>query len=208
MSTRVFPSLPGMILKSREPYFEVAVQKTLGGKEFRSTWWTQPRTRYTLVWDYLRGDANAEFQTLAGFFSRHLGQWDSFLFQDPEDYTVTSHYFGKGDGITTSFQLQRTLVQTADLPAPSSRAYWPANGDGYEPVFELNGTPTIVGGSGPSFPGQGIVTFSSAPGAGALLQWTGNYYKRCKFADQGLPMDRAFAQLWQTREIVIETVIP
>jgi hypothetical protein len=71
------------------------------------------------------------------------GVFDTFLFVDDEDDDVVTHNFGVGNGSTTDFQLQRTLVATADLPAPASRSYWPILGDGYEPIFDLNGSPSI-----------------------------------------------------------------
>jgi hypothetical protein len=52
----------------------------------------------------------SEFQQLAGFLSQHSGSLDNFLWQDPEDNSVTDHGFGVGDGVTTAFRLQRALL--------------------------------------------------------------------------------------------------
>ncbi len=147
MSNLVFPysRLPGVKINvKRRPMFKTQVQESISGKELRASWWTYPRYKYTLSFEGLRAaNAYQEFQTLVGFIGRHLGQFDSFLFQDPEDNAVTAHPFARGNGITAAFQLQRSLVPAASLPADVSKTFWPNYGDGYEPIFDLNGAPTI-----------------------------------------------------------------
>jgi hypothetical protein len=112
VSNLIFPSsLPGFGLKiTREPYTNVQVQRAVSGRETRYTWMSAPLYRYHLQLDFARTAATyKELQALAGFFVRHFGQLDSFLFTDPEDCTVTDHGFGVGNGATAVFQLQRTL---------------------------------------------------------------------------------------------------
>jgi len=112
VSSLVFPSsLPGFSpVVTREPYSKTVVQEGLSGKEIRSTWWSSPRYRYRVGFEFLRSAAAyAELQQLAGHFARHFAQLDSFLFTDPDDCSVTDHGFGVGNGSTTTFQLQRTL---------------------------------------------------------------------------------------------------
>lgn len=109
MSSLIFPTaLLGCIVEGREPYVESQIDTSTGGREYRSTWWTQPRWRYRLKFDVLRSVGRTELQALTSFFGRHFGSWDSFLIVDPEDNQVTDHGFGVGDGATTGFQLQRT----------------------------------------------------------------------------------------------------
>lgn len=175
MSSLVLPTLPGLKMNvQREPYWRVNTRETLTGKELRSTYWSYARIRYRLDYALLRANSLLEFQKLFGFISRHAHQWDSFLFTDPEDNSVASHYFGVGNNSTTSFQLQRTLVADADLAAAASRSYWPVIGDGYEPIFEMNGAPSIfIAGALQSLNvgytlglTTGIVTFTLPPPSG------------------------------------------
>lgn len=214
MSSLVFPTLPGCDIKvSRAAMHQVARQQSIGGKVWMSTWWSAPLYRYTLTFNFLRSASTYnEFQKLFGFFARHLGPLDSFLWVDPEDYTLTAHPFSKGDGTTKTFQLQRSLVPSADLPATSSRAYWPSSGDGYEPIYEpdtatdtvyVNGTPTTI-----THGANGQITFTTAPASGAILTWTGTYKKRVRFASDTLSADRLVSQVWQAGSLTLESVKP
>jgi hypothetical protein len=89
------------------------VQEAASGKEWRTTWYSHPRYRYTIDFDFMRtATAYRELQELFRHLTAHQGAWDSFLFADPEDSVVTDHGFGLGDGATVAFQLQRTLLST------------------------------------------------------------------------------------------------
>ena len=112
MSNYVFPmALPGIGLKlSREQSVNVTVQESASGRELRSTWWSQPRTKYKLSIDFLRStSALMELQQVLRFFVARLGMWDSFLIADPEDNAAAACGFGVGNASTLAFQLQRTL---------------------------------------------------------------------------------------------------
>lgn len=118
MSNLIFPStLKGFDIKvGRSPVFGTLVQTATSGKELRASFEAWPRYRYTLQLNFVREAGFSikalqdETANLNRFFQIHLGSWDSFLFQDPLDYTVTGMGFGVGDNTTTAFQLQRTLA--------------------------------------------------------------------------------------------------
>ena len=109
MSTLLFPTwIPGFGIDiKREPYAPVVVSTSASGKELRSSWWYQPRYKYQVTFELLRGTTQLEAQSLWNHYVRHFAQIDSFLLVDPDDNAVTSHGFGTGDGSTTAFQLQR-----------------------------------------------------------------------------------------------------
>jgi hypothetical protein len=115
VSNLLFPQLAGLDIKiNRTPLYNTIVNEALSGREYKHTWWTYPRTRYALDFNVLRTDSSLaaraqEWQAAVGFFMRHIGQGDSFLFADPDDNVVSDHGFAAGDGSTTAFQLQRTL---------------------------------------------------------------------------------------------------
>jgi len=213
VSNLIFPStLPGCVLTGREALDDDAlIEESLSKRELRSTWSTYGRYRYEFTFSVLRSaTAFVEYQKVLGFRSRHRGTLDSFLLTDAEDNTVTAHPFGIGDGVTTSFQLQRTLVASTDLAAAASRAYWPTMGDGYEPIWDVNSAPAIYKdtGGGPvlqvlsvdyTLPGLGTVTFTAAPAANAILTWTGTYYRRVRFESASLPTGRIVSGLWSAK---------
>lgn len=213
MSNLVYPTLPGQALAiEREPIWKEDVQETNGGQEIRSTYWTYPKWRYTLAYDWLiAGGTKRELDTLHGFLARHAGRTDSFLFKDPDDNALTAHPFGVGDGATLAFQLQRTQVSSGDLAGAASRAYWPNYTDGYEPVFEFEGTPTIyVAGvlTAPASIGStGLVTFSGAPANGAALTWSGVFYRRVRF-DDSIPANRVLPTFYKAKKVVLVSVKP
>lgn len=227
VSNLVFPStLAGFdIAITRAAIDSVRVDESqLSNVERRSTWSTFPRYRYNVAFNILRADSimaaaarNREWQKLFGFVQRHATRLDSFLFVDPDDNQVASHFFGKGDGSTLSFQLQRTLVDDSDLAAAGSRTYWPGFSDGYEPIVELNGTPAIYKdtGAGPvlqtlttqyTLPGSGAVQFVAAPAAGALLSWSCSYYRRVRFDMDAVSATRVAQSMWEAKSIQLISV--
>lgn len=209
MSSLVFPTLIGRRPNiSRTAVYATGVQEAVSGVEYRANWRSRPRTRWGLEYEVLRSDlTNAEWQKLVGFFERHAGAYDSFLFTDPEDSTLTTqHNFGLGDGSTVDFQLQRSLLPSSLWSSPIK--FWPDFGDGFEPVTALNGAPAIYKAGvlqtvstdyaiGPT----GVVTFVVAPGSAVAVTWTGSYYWRTRFATDALETQRIVQGLWESRRV-------
>jgi hypothetical protein len=177
------PPLGGYI-DSREPFSEVSIDTSAGGKEVRSTWWSAPRYRWRIVVETLRSDAGsrADWQTTWGHFARRFGQLVVFGLIDTSDSAVLTHPFGLGDGATTTFQLQRSVLTPGVTPA-----FWPSYADGFEPIWApivtglsiyVDGTlalPLAMDPNEYSLSSSGLVTFAAAPAIGAVLTWTGNY---------------------------------
>lgn len=208
MSALVFPTLLGMTVISRERVDSVSIFETASGKEQRLGRWAAPRYRYKLGFGggFLRSAAAyAELQALEGFAARMRGRLDTFLWSDPEDSAVTAHPFSVGTGSLTTFQLQRSLVPDASLPAAASRNYWPVIGDGYEPVYDLASVPSIYvdgvlktgGGTHYTLTTNGTVAFVAAPAVGAVLSWTGAYWKRVRFDSDSMSVERSLPGLWK-----------
>lgn len=189
MSNLVFPTLPGLTFGvTKTPTWSTRVQTAVSGKELRAAFWSLPIWQYTLVYEFLHADSRAELQTLLGFFNARQGKFDSFLFNDPDDNTVTGQSFGTGDGATTAFQLVRTL------------------GGVTEPVKDLNGAAQIykagvLQGSGYTVSSTGLVTFTTAPTAGAALTWSGSYYWRVRFDMDALEVSKFMALLWDAKTV-------
>gem|GEM_PF-689500 len=115
MSNQIFPALPGIGIEvKRTPVYATTIQTAASGKELRASWWSYPRWNYEIPLNFARMSGFSaqtvydEMQSLAGMFADHQGRWDSFLFTDPADSTVSGMGFGVGTGSATTFQLQRT----------------------------------------------------------------------------------------------------
>jgi uncharacterized protein (TIGR02217 family) len=199
VSNQVYPTLPGLDFGvTRTPTWKTDVKTTPSGREFRGAQMTSALYTYTLVYEFLRDTSvYPEMRTLMGFFNARQGSFDSFLFNDPDDNTATLSLFGTGDGVTTAFQLLRTLGGTA------------------EPVYDLNGTATILVNGTPRALGTdysinttGGVTFNVAPPLGSPVTWTGAYYWRVRFTDDTLELGKFMATFWEAKKVTFITVKP
>lgn len=126
MSNAVFPSLPGITMNVyRRPMWSTKTLVSASGKEARTSLYSYPRYKYTLEYEFLRSDSNAELQTLVAFYNSRQGSFDSFLYTDPDDNSVTAQQFAIGNGSTSVYQLTRSF------------------GGYLEPVFDFNGAPQV-----------------------------------------------------------------
>lgn len=197
MSNLIFPALDGLRPNpSRTAIWKTGIKESASGKELRAARMSAPRWRYSLSFDVLRETSGyTELQQIVGLFNQCRGSWDNFLYRDPEDCTVTGQQFGTGDGTRTQFQLVRS---------------W---GAFVEPVTALNGTPAIyragnLQGSPVNYTisPDAIVSFSSPPGIGEALTWTGNFYWRCRFTRDELEYERFLEDLYEARRVEFITV--
>lgn len=191
MSNAVFPNLPGLAWSvAKAPQWCTKIQSAVSGRELRAAFRSSPLYKFSLSYEVLReASAYQELQTLMAFFNARQGSFDSFLYTDPTDSTVTAQGFGSGNGATVAFQL--------------SRAY----GGNVEPVTNINGTPSIyVAGvlktSGVDYTiGSGLVTFAVAPANAAALTWTGAFYYRCRFMADEQSYENFMYQLWSLKQL-------
>lgn len=202
MSNLVFPSLPGLKWSSfRTPMWSNTVKTTDSGREFARAAWSSPRWAYRLQYEFLRADSNAELQQLVGFFNKHRGNFDTWLFLDVDDSTALDQQIGTGDGVTTQFQLLRSY------------------GGFFEPVYEPfttgPGVPAIkVGGTlktaGTDYTigANGVVTFAAAPASSSAITWSGSFYWRCRFKQSQVELEQFMRQLWSARSIEFTTRKP
>ena len=157
-----------------------------------------PRYKFKLSYSFLRqGGALNDLATLVGFFNARGGDFDSFLFTDVDDCTVTAQGFGTGDAATTQFQLVRGF------------------GGFVEPVFDVNSAPLIYVngalktlGSDYTLSAAGLVTFAAAPGAALAITWTGTYYRRMYFAQSTAEFSKFMSNLWELKTVELESWKP
>lgn len=174
MGNSIFPTLAGRGFDMvKAPEFSTIKHRAASGYEYRAALFVYPLYTFTLKYDLLRDDTvNNELKQMVGFFNSRQGSYDSFLYTDPSDSSVTAQNFGTGTGSQTAFQLIR------------------AYGGFAEPVNNVNGAPNIyVNGvlktltTDYTISATGLVTFVVAPPNGQPVTWTGNFYYRCRFVN-------------------------
>lgn len=197
MSNLVLPSFPGLSWGvQRRPVWSTTVKTSVSGREYRRQNYTYPRWKYKLSYEVLRARPSLqEMQTLAAFFNKHSGSFDSWLYKDPDDHVVSGQQIGVGNGTNTFFQLVRSF------------------GGFTEPVTEPDATLGVtVYVNGVSVPGNfnstGGVTLLSAPAAGAVVTWTGEFFWRCRFLADELDFEQFMYQFWKLGTLEFITVKP
>lgn len=192
MGNAVLPDLIGLKWDIKmSPQFSTRIQRSVNGTELRTALMAYPLWIVSLAYEVLRDDiANNELKQLAGFFMSRLGSFDSFLYSNPDDHTVTIEQFGIGDGATVGFQLTRGYGGFA------------------EPVMNLNGAPSIyVDGvlktltTHYTISATGYVTFVTAPASGKAMTWTGNYYWRVRFTHDSAEFSQFMKNLWELKKL-------
>lgn len=217
MGNAVFPSLPGLEWKTkRAPTFKTLVHEAVSGRETRVGLWAYPRYRWTLSYEFLRSDTvNAEWQTLMSFFLERKGSYDSFLFQDPDDYTVTGQLIGYGDGTTTQYSVVRTIGSYTE-PCPDIMGIPMIYVDGI-----IQGVNALVDGSGNyvvdgdgnvitdgttptsqwTISTAGVITFSQPPPVGAPITADFSYYWRVRFVEDEAEFEYFMYKFWAAKKI-------
>lgn len=165
----------------KSPNFNTLRQKGPAGINAGIALKPYPTWDFEFSLDHVTGHEHTASSVVAQFlgtFMATAGGANLFLFTDPQDCSVTGAQFGTGDGSSKSFQLSRNIFGYPDI------------------IQNTNGTPTIyVGGTltaPASINGTGVVTFNSAPGAGAALTWTGSFRFLCRFAEDTIDSARSF----------------
>lgn len=123
MGNSIFQPPAGLAweIKKRPRYSSLTTNTFSGKGQIRLAKQIFPIWEYEMNWDYLTGSeqsatgANAGLQQLMGFFMAKQGSFDSFLFSDPNDNSVTAEQFGTGDGTSTAFQLSRFIGGGFDI---------------------------------------------------------------------------------------------
>jgi len=196
MSNEVLPHYIGQkITVERRPVWSTRKAWAVSGKRRAVQERAYPLWEIELSIEALRekasdGSALNEPQNMTGFYNRHGGGFDSFLYTDPDDNAVTDFQFGVRDGVTTQFQLLRSI-----------------GFGGYaflEPVQNVNVLGNIksngVAITSPTdytISATGLVTLAAPGTNGHALTWTGSYYWRVCFKDDELPFRRIYKGIWE-----------
>lgn len=195
MSTLVFPTLSGLSWSVfKTPMWSTSTMKSVSGRELRLANYSYPIWKFKLSYEVLRAQPLfVELQSLMSFFNRVQGQFDTFLYSDPSDYTATAQYIGTGNGTTTTFQLMRTLGAFVEpVTAP----------DITHCTIYVNGSPVTATTSAAT----GLTTLASAPTAGQTVTWSGQFYFRCSFLDDYIDFENFMLDLWSAKSVQFKSV--
>jgi uncharacterized protein (TIGR02217 family) len=196
MSSARFPSLPGLGWSvHKKPIFSTRVAKHVSGREVRAALYAYPLYEFDLTYELLRAGAEAELQTLMGFYLQRQGQYDTFLYQDPTDCEAVAQVLGTGDGRTTVF--------------PFIRAF----GGWVEPVGSVDAVSAVrVGGvtqpTGWSLQAPNALVFAAAPAVGVQVSADFSFSFLCRFLDDTHDYENFMNQLWSLKNCKLRSVKP
>jgi uncharacterized protein (TIGR02217 family) len=198
----------------KSPVYNTVIQKVATGRGSASVSLSPfPTWAFEFDLDSIQGNEALATSTVSKFLGAYMacgGRNGLFLFTDPQDNqvsytnsamlnTASSTMATTGDGTTTTFQLCRTIGGVAQA---------------LDEIQNVNGTITVkVNGTSTtafSLSSTGVITFTTAPAAGASLQWSGGFYFLCRFAEDTLDSTRTFTantglDLWDISSIKFQS---
>ena len=176
------------------PEFNTSVTTTFAGFEQRNVNWQKARGR----WDVSTGLKNkADMEALQAFFRARFGKAHGFRFKDWSDYQAVAQNLGTGNGTQTTFQLLK--LYSSGGYSYSREIKKPVSGT---VKIYLN---SILQSSGFTIdPTTGIVTFSTAPGAGGNVSADFDFDVPVRFDTDALAVraDGPGIFVWDTIPIV------
>jgi uncharacterized protein (TIGR02217 family) len=195
MSIAILPSLSGLGFDVvRSPVWDTTIQQAISGKETRIAKQTYPRWKWELTYNVLRSNATyGELQQLAGFFNQRQGMFDTFLYADADDNSVTGQALGTGDGSTQSFQLIRAFGSFIEpVLAPNVITHVYVNG-----AVQSSGSYAITSWGSAS---PGILTFTAAPAVSAAITADFSYYFPVRMSADSVSFNLFLSQYYRTKK--------
>ena len=195
MSSVIFPVFRGLQWNVKKiPQFSTQVQQAVSGRESRIQYMLYPMYTFKLSYSVLRAAAAySELQKMMGLFLQMRGAFDSFLYTDPDDASVTDQQFGTRDGTTVAFQLLRTFG------AGGFTFIEPVQNVNALTNIKSNGV-TLASPADYTISNTGLVTLAAGGTAGHALTWTGTYYYRVRFKEDVAEFNQFMKNLWDFRK--------
>ena len=186
---------------TKTPNWATRIQRSVSGKELRSSDYVLPLWNFIIRWEVLRdrwdvrmgtGRLQDELRAVWDFFNNQVGADLPFAYYDVSDNTtrfnpVTPNTitFAIGDGVNSSFQMASALL------AP------------VVPLAIVSATP-----AGPyvlnTYTGE--ITFSSPPGLGVSIGADFSYYYRLRF-DDSLSAENFAYQFWEMKQLTMVSAL-
>lgn len=202
MSTESFPVMPGIKWNvTKTPAFNTKIAETQSGREIRVSSRAYPVWEFALSYEFLRAGAEAELQSLIGFFLSRRGSWDSFLYVDStEPNSLTQEVLGTADGVEKTFQCTKTLggfTEPVGYVDPATVQVYLQQGETTNEIltgWTLNSKMQIV--------------FDSPPADGAIVKATYTWKYRVRFNQDEAEFSNFMYELWELRQITFKTDRP
>jgi uncharacterized protein (TIGR02217 family) len=123
--------------------------------------------------------------------------YDLFLFDDPTDDTVAGQPIGTGNSSTQTFQLVRSMGGCAEpMIGPNTVSGIFFNGVLQSPAGYAVDADT------------GLVNFTTPPPTGQSITADFTYRFRVRFADDTAEFENFMYQLWQLKQIKLQSALP
>ncbi len=182
----------------RRPYFSTIVNTAASGLEVRIGNYLYPLSEWDLLFEWLQSEPlNQVWQTLYGFYVSQFGKFGAFLYDDKTDNTTSPDPLNPtpsviiADGVTTAYQIGRCM------PAGSTQ--------GFEPLFDINGTPTITPG-GYTLSPTGLIDYGGPLPVGTQIKMDFKYRWRVRFAEDDLEFSNFGRYFWEAKKITLRQV--
>ena len=141
------------------PEYATDVVVSSSGYEQRNVNWAQARARYNVAHGV---KTKAQLDALIAFFRARKGRAYGFRFKDWTDYQASLQTLGTADGIATQFQLMKNYVSGSILEPRTIKKPVAGTVQVYKnAVLQTSGVSVDTT--------TGLVTFSTAPAAGAVI---------------------------------------
>lgn len=192
MSDVLFPDLRIGYDLTRKPMFNTKIMTSVNGRELRASYQAVPKYEFSLTLPGLQ-ERKGELQAIEDFFIARRGAFDSFLFKMPWDNEYECTF--NGDGTTTSFQLYKGQLPLGNTETFESEDPLMWNEDLDTPMWtDLNAR---MWDMQYSVSKKGILTLPVPLAAGDSVTVKGNFYYRCRFADDGQAFTLFSYRLWK-----------
>jgi uncharacterized protein (TIGR02217 family) len=196
MSNDTFPVLPGLMWDSEmTPVLSTQVVEAASGVEARAGRRPYPRWRFLVSFEILDGGDPAELQQLLGFFCRHGGARESWLYRHPRFNTCVNQGLGTAPGGVPAFQLRRAFGGFSE----------PVRAPDQVSAVRLDGV--MVPRSGWSVSNRGVITFDQAPAAGAAITADFTYFFRCRFLQDESMVSEFSYRLYECQSLDFISVV-
>jgi uncharacterized protein (TIGR02217 family) len=177
------------------PGYFTTVNPGFSGYEQRNQNWAQARAQYSVSFE---NKPLAAWQALEAMFHAARGMANGFRLFDPGDYSGLGQFQAVGDGLTKTFQMQKTytfplaqfeVIRPVQKLITSLIVDFQGNYLADTVKIYLNGSsqafnPGYVAGGGAAFTldaTTGLFTFVTAPGAGVVITADYQYHIPVRF---------------------------
>jgi uncharacterized protein (TIGR02217 family) len=202
MTLEVFPAMDGLEFNiKRRAEFKTSVFEATSGKESRISLRQYPKTTFSLSFGFLVNDEeDQQMVDFLAFILRHLGMGKAFLFDDPVDNQVSQCLVGTGNGSQYQWQLSRNLGGFIEPVASINRVVNPLDELSVSPYIYLDGV-LKTEGLDYTLTDAGLLSFTGALTSGVVITWSGNFYYKVRFTQDGYDIEQIVQDVFEAREI-------